>query len=1267
MRTLLRSRRTRPGRRVALGAIVALLLSGMLLPALPRLSPPDLVGGVAAASTPALASDNAALPTSVGPYAPVPLAPIDRPDANTSPMGNATAGTLEVVVSFSLSNRTELARALANESGRRGLGTPPYLTPAEFDERFGGAAAPYRAAAAYFARAGVSDLALFPDRASLSFAAPPATLDRLFHTTLSTYASGVAPYIAPTGGIALPASFAAAVTQVTGLRSDVGVGAPTVGGTDAVGGGGGASWGPRTASGPVYPTPPTISGVQYQYASDFQMAYDEPSLFAASGYTTNTSIALLTFAGTHLGSPSNTTCGGAVSAGADVGGWVPGDVSAYFASALPSGEPLPSVVPVPIGGAAPPGCFASWDTTGAAAMNTVALETVGALAPGATLYGVYGPGNATVAGLDADFAEVLNHAPYNTVSVVVTPWTFNAVNDSAWYADLQEAQALGISVVSATGDSGDDPASGAWHGNSTFPGAMAYSSFGALSVGGSTTTLNAASLQISAQTVWNVSAGDVAQGGPRGSVGGVSSVIAEPRWQLRSLANAAIAGHGRGGPDIAGVANNTAATVSTDGVRANALNASTGGSFFDASGTGVAAAAVAGELAEIDHALAAAGDARLGFPDPSVYAVANVSYGPLLNGNGIFTTSPGTGGWDSALPTLPFRDVVAGRNFAYAAATGYDLVTGWGALDAYNFTMYELAPTTHPAYGPLTAVSDRLALGVLKVAPYNGTVTASIQENLFVANSFGAPVDWVQLVLFMTAASGCGRGPGGYLVNFSASVAYPFFGIYDAPGFTLYTEKLPNGILECLPMNVNLTVTVQPGATPLSSTLRFSFGGLPTAYTIPAPGADYILGGLHHTYSWQGQSYTDGPYGSLTTDPGFLAPQFGVYGEGGGASARFETGTLGTVTSSVEPVGSGTFLPAQLFLLNNTTSQTGESSQNLTYAIGTNASASQATFGYTTGPWLPGVITAEPFPYTVNFSQRGTPTGLTWYVNASSGAKIAQPGAVASSVLAMDNGTYTWTAAVSSKNYSIAPASGGFVIAGGGTSVALTVAPKLNSVTFVATGPPFPFRWSVRIGSGPTLNATGPSAETNLTYAHYTYQIASGNSSWAASRGVGGFTIGSAPVVVDVTFALVTYAVKISPAYSASELDQASLPWTVTIGATVKTGSATAAFTFPLPNGSYSFSITGLAAGYHASPSSGSFVVNGKKLTIVVQIIAPPAPVPVWEYAAIAGAAAAAVAIVFVLRRRRRRDSATPREPPPPPPPRRGRPPRRRELSPDDL
>ena len=286
-----------------------------------------------------------------------------------------------------------------------------------------------------------------------------------------------------------------------------------------------------------------------------------------------------------------------------------------------------------LGDAPLPSCQASWDTTGATRENTVDLESLGSTAPGAQLYDVYGSSAAPVA-LDTEFSDILSPPgvlgstlvhELDNVSVIVSSWGQDNHYDAAWYADLEQAQARGISVLAASGDADDSPASPYWTGTfAEFPAAMAYDTFGDVAVGGTSLTLDPSTLHLSTNAAWDV---PLNPSGPVGSEGGsAGTIVAEPTWQLSSSANHNLSGNGRGVPDLGAIANNSLVTLTVKGYRYQATNATTGGAFEAASGTSVAVSVVAGLVAEIDHAMKSTGAAPLGFFDPALYYWADQEY-----------------------------------------------------------------------------------------------------------------------------------------------------------------------------------------------------------------------------------------------------------------------------------------------------------------------------------------------------------------------------------------------------------------------------------------------------------------------------------------------------------------------------------------------------------------------------------------------------------------------------------------------------------------
>ncbi len=599
--------------------------------------------------------------------------PYDGVASGSSPVTTPASTSLSVVVSFEPSNLSGLTNFLQRLADPASASYHQFLSSQEFDARFGAPVGAYEAAVAYFTSGGATSVTTHDDRLTLSFNASVPVLEALFHTEIGEFSRAGATYYADTSGISLPRTLAAAVSEVTGLGTFSKILVTTDLGAARLARPAG-SLAPDVGNVGGYLAPATVDGIQFEYAPDFQVAYNEAPLFNASGYPTSSDIATILWAGTYTGSTGTTGCGYLVD-GQDVGPFVPSDIYDYYNETLPSGQPHALLEAVPIDGAAAPGIAASCDSTGAQDENTLDLEMVGSTAPGATIFNVYGP-EPTFADLEAAFADILSppssfsasvRSGLDNVSVISNSWGSSEVNDTAWFEDLEEAQARGISVLASSGDSDDNTHSSKYWGSTVaFPASMAYNDFGDTAVGGTTVQLNSATLQLTSEVAWNISASDTSDGGPAGSTGGISSIFSEPAWQADTEANDVIAGGGRGVPDIAAVANNTLGTLSINGVEYKASDATYGGEFYYFWGTSISSPLTAGMIAEIDHALQASGEPRVGFLNPLAYDFASAAY-------------------LGSLATKPFRDVTSGSNYLYHTLPGYDLVTGWGSLNADNY------------------------------------------------------------------------------------------------------------------------------------------------------------------------------------------------------------------------------------------------------------------------------------------------------------------------------------------------------------------------------------------------------------------------------------------------------------------------------------------------------------------------------------------------------------------------------------------------------
>ncbi|MCL4332426.1 MAG: S53 family peptidase [Candidatus Thermoplasmatota archaeon] len=562
--------------------------------------------------------------------------------------GSPYLSDLSFMITFRYSNYTRLVSFLGNLSDPSSPQYGHYLTRGEFIHEFSPRASFYSRAVEYFASHGFSDITAYGDRVSIYMTGSA----QLVENTLNVSVVRSGGLYGPTSAPEVPEWMNTYTIGITGL-TDRGS-ASLIGSGHAVMAG---SPGAKTASG--YGTPINVNGVQYIYGADMQVAYNEQKLL-------NMTIPKNAVEATILWSGYNKTTGTYTAP------FYPQDVYEYYNASIPSGQPHAKVYGVPLNGAPAPGSSAQYDSSGAVFENTLDLEMMGSTAPGSSIYNVYANANS-MSQLDANFAYILNpaHTPgLNNVSVISNSWGSNDQNDTTWMTYLQESQARGITVLASSGDSGDNTNSKKYLGGpgyAEFPSSMAYNSFGVTAVGGTSVKLMK-DLAIENQSAWYMKAGTSSEG----STGGISTVFREPSWQKNSEANGIINGTGRATPDVSAVANNVIVFITVKGIPYYAVPY-----FYAASGTSVACPVIAGMVATMNAHLAAEHRQALGFLDPMLYRLGGME-------NNASHTLSGTSNGTVSPPMFPFYDITSGRNYVYRALFGYDLVTGWGAIDANN-------------------------------------------------------------------------------------------------------------------------------------------------------------------------------------------------------------------------------------------------------------------------------------------------------------------------------------------------------------------------------------------------------------------------------------------------------------------------------------------------------------------------------------------------------------------------------------------------------
>ena len=1088
------------------------------------------------------------------------------------------SGNITVMVTFSFHNQSRLSTFLSNLSNPSSPQYHKYLTRSQFASEFSISPVEYSQAVNYFKQFNGIYVKQYADRVSLEIHGSARVIGSIFNTSIATAPKNAHTYYASSTP-QLPLYIASHVSQVTGLsNSMLPVDSSLLRSTPV------SAQNIKSMVDGGFPSPVISSGAQNVYGSDLQVAYDEQTLLNIT-YPTKEVIATILWAG------QNTS-------GTPVGSFDPSDIYSYFNATLPAYEPHSKVYGVPLNGAVKPGVSASYDVTGANTENTLDIEMVGSTAPGSSIYNVYGP-NSTIENLDSALAFILNpnstYSMLNNVSVISNSWGGPEYNNTVWYQYLQEAQARGITVMASSGDSGDNSQSSKYIPNTNYPGdyvqfpaAMAYNDFGVTSVGGTTLTLTN-NLHILNQTAWYESTPYTA-GNPAGSAGGISQVFNETSWQYETEANSVLLGKGLGVPDIAAVANNTYIYQSTNGTEYQ----------FSMGGTSVASPVEAGIVAEMDAILNHYNQSNLGYLNPLIYNLANKQIT-----NPVTTATLGfipIGNYNSSLPTLPFYDVMYGRNHVYNATFGYNLVTGWGSIDAYNFTMYVLNINRSQSQNDLKGVYDKLSLHDLNVTSYlynsstdsystlNTLFNASIQQNLFLANQLGAPVYWIQNVVYISGSQSLG-----WSVNYTGWVVYPFYGQY--PTQTVYEYNFPLGKIISMPHQFNVKTWISNLTDPTNQVANFEVNS--QIISLPVPGAAYIIDSHNYSYTWQGHSYYNGPSPDIPYSGG-LNPQFGLVGGPSEGLGIFGNSTSGTISAYVEPMDLNNYIPAVSKVFNISVDETGESAEFLnfapvnasTWSLSVNGSSSHSQ----------GILDYAPAQYKQTFSEQGIPSGTKWYVNLSNGQTFSST----SNTLSFfePNGTYSYTIATADETYSPPPSSGSVTVNDSPQSVSVTFSLVKYTVTFTESGLPSGTTWFVNLSNGQKFSSTMSTISFTETNGTYAYTVATTNKIYKPSSSSGSVTVNGGPQSVSVTFTFATYAVT----FTESGLPSGTTWYanvTNSTGHVFQGSSSTNKITFNMINGTYSFANSTGDKIYEPSSYAGTFLVHGSAVNLPVVIFTP--------------------------------------------------------------
>jgi subtilase family serine protease len=438
------------------------------------------------------------------------------------------------------------------------------------------------------------------------------------------------------------------------------------------------------------------NGVQLISGADLQKAYQVVQLYngsasAASSSThyfpTGYTIATILWEGTD-------------SSGNQVAPYNPTDIQTYFKNVLPAWEQqivgTISVTGKGTSGTVAPGSSASNDANGVNVENTLDLEMVGTLAPGASLVCVYGPGGSGGGPSETNFPdpEYAIAAGLSNLIAVSNSWGDGDTTTSATTDNyVKQMEATGTSVFASSGDDGDTT-------TQSNPANDAQNTFGFVAVGGTTLTLNGnagyyngagtpLTNVIKKQVVWYDTIDSPNSNGDYwGTTSGVSSAYPTPSWQnIPAVINNGGSTSGRNVADIAAIANNTLIYVN--------------GAWNSVGGTSVASPVVAGIVASMSAYL----NQKFGFIDPLLYKI---------------------GANETTYSLKPFFDVTQNPpGYHNPAKVGWDFPTGWGTFYAWNFTQIVKGGSSTPTTYTVTFTESGLPSGTSWSVTFNGNTKSS--------------------------------------------------------------------------------------------------------------------------------------------------------------------------------------------------------------------------------------------------------------------------------------------------------------------------------------------------------------------------------------------------------------------------------------------------------------------------------------------------------------------------------------------------------------
>jgi subtilase family serine protease len=612
------------------------------------------------------------------------MAPRAHADLDRGPVASSLRlDRMTMVFSRTAAQQAELDQLLVAQHDPNSADYRRWLTPEEFGDRFGLADADIQLVGAWLTAQGFSVEEIARSRTWIAFSGTAAQVETAFHAPLHNYLVGGQMHYAPSTEAAVPDAIAPVVAAITGLNDFRPRLHSTVRHVD-----------PRLTS--------SLSGNHFLVPGDFGTIYNLPDyvngVFQSGNDGTGQTIGI-------VGQATDTTTNGITSIALSSD-----NVTFRSLAGLPAGNL--SVTPV-----GSPNNFTSADFSEA----SLDIQWSGAVAPNANIVFAYSQ-NA----LSNSLQFLVNQNVASVISISYgdceADWSSGATTTVEGY--LAQANAQGQAVTAAAGDTGaadcdgtpQNPVAVATHGLAVdYPASSVYVTgmggtvfFGDLGSPTSTqfwlgssdpNNTSPSALSYIPETVWNdtnILNVNVGTGG------GVSKKFSKPSWQNNNGVPSSVDSGMRDVPDLAFAASSShdGYIICSQGSCQTGYRRNSDQTFTVIGGTSAAAPAFAGVAALVNQGLGG----RQGNLNPQLYnllqlyplpgsTVTSWAFNDILGGDNIVQCQPST-------PDCPSFDL-----YGYSAFAGYDLVTGWGSVDA-TALLNALSGSPNPHFVLLPPVID---------------------------------------------------------------------------------------------------------------------------------------------------------------------------------------------------------------------------------------------------------------------------------------------------------------------------------------------------------------------------------------------------------------------------------------------------------------------------------------------------------------------------------------------------------------------------------